>query len=302
MSPTEHQKFFDLFIDKMYSISSRYIFFPKTMEALQELVKDYSCQHLPGACGSIDVVHVKWARCPAGDHAKCKGKESFVSVAFECVSDHRRRVVGIAPIQFGARSDKHIVRFDPTVELIKTGWYKDVEWEYYTAQGELKRGKGCYLVCDGGYLHWKTLICPFPTDDVGGRRGYFNGNLESIRKDVECTFGILKKRWRILDYGLPYYCLKKCEKIFHVCCMLHNMLLDLPEDDGFSKMQIRAGRGAPIGLDGLYLEGPETLATRFMGETCLGRIKAQDKLEAIEWLRRREALADHIMFCKSFNN
>ena len=84
--------------------------------------------------------------------------------------------------------------------------------------------------------------------------------------------------------------------------MLHNMLLDLPEDDGFSKMQIRAGRGAQIGLDGLYLEGPETLATRFMGETCLGRIKAQDKLEAIEWLRRREALADHIMFCKSFNN
>ena len=35
-----------------------------------------------------------------------------------------------------------------------------------------------------------------------GRRGYFNGNLESVRKDVECTYGILKKRWRCLDYGL----------------------------------------------------------------------------------------------------
>jgi hypothetical protein len=301
MCPSEHRKFFDLFVNKMYSISTDYIYFPKTMEELKILMKDYSMQHLPGAGGSIDVVHCKWANCPAGDANKCKGKESFVSVAFEVVTDHRRRVIGIAPIQYGARSDKHIVRFDPTVELIKTGWYKDVEWEYFTSQGELKRGKGVYFICDGGYLHWKTLICPFRTDDVSGRRGYFNGNLESIRKDVECTFGILKKRWRILDYGLPYRCMKKCEKIFHVCCMIHNMLLDLPEDEGFRRVQIRVGRGAPIGRDGIYLEGPESLATRFMGETCLARIKRQDKLEAVEWLKRRDALADHIEFCKSIN-
>ena len=89
------------------------------MEELQVTVRDYESQHLPGAGGSIDVVHVKWSNCPAGDYNKCKGKESFPSVAFECVTNNRRRVLGISPIQFGARSDKHIVRFDPTVELIK---------------------------------------------------------------------------------------------------------------------------------------------------------------------------------------
>lgn len=83
--------------------------------------------------------------------------------------------------------------------------------------------------------------------------------------------------------------------------MIHNMLLDLPEDEGFRRVQIRVGRGAPIGRDGIYLEGPESLATRFMGETCLARIKRQDKLEAVEWLKRRDALADHIEFCKSIN-
>jgi hypothetical protein len=74
-------------------------------------------------------------------------------------------------------------------------WYKDVEWEYFTITGESKRSKGVYLICDGGYLRWKTLMCPYAADSVTGRRGYYNTNLESIRKDVECTFGILKKSW-----------------------------------------------------------------------------------------------------------
>jgi hypothetical protein len=26
--------------------------------------------------------------------------------------------------------------------------------------------------------------------------GYFSSNLESVRNDVECLFGILKKRWK----------------------------------------------------------------------------------------------------------
>ena len=66
---------------------------------------------------------------------------------------------------------------------------------------------GMYLICDGGYLRWVTLICPYTyasTHDGAGRRGYFNGNIESVRKDVECTYGILKKWWRTLDYGIHY--------------------------------------------------------------------------------------------------
>jgi hypothetical protein len=91
----------------MYSIIRRdYTRFASTVQELSSTVNDYAGQYLPGACGSIDVVHVKWSRCPAGDcYNKCKGRESFPSVAFECVTNNRRRILGIAPIQFGARSD-----------------------------------------------------------------------------------------------------------------------------------------------------------------------------------------------------
>ena len=85
----------------------------------------------------------------------------------------------------------------------------------------------------------------------GSAQGYFTTHLEGIRKDVECTFGILKKRWRILNNGFFYRQVKVCEKIFVTCCWLHNFLLDLMD-----RTNINLGRGAPIGNDGLWLSGP----------------------------------------------
>ena len=70
-------------------------------------------------------------------------------------------------------------------------WYKDVKWECYNTNGEVVRCWGMYLICDGGYLRWVTLICPYAgTHDGAGRRGYFNGNLESVRKDVAGVDGV----------------------------------------------------------------------------------------------------------------
>ena len=64
--------------------------------------------------------------------------------------------------------------------------------------------KGCYVICDGGYHRWRQTMSPFKNglaSDVAGWR--WNKWLESNRKDVECTFGILKARFRILKVRRP---------------------------------------------------------------------------------------------------
>ncbi len=50
-----------------------------------------------------------------------------------------------------------------------------------------------------------------------------------MRKDVECTFGILKGRWRIL----------KADYIWLTCCALHNWLLDI---DGMNEIWVSGVR------------------------------------------------------------
>ncbi len=53
-----------------------------------------------------------------------------------------------------------------------------------------------------------------------------------MRKDVECTFGILKGRWRILKAGVRVHGVEQVDKIWLTCCAFHNWLLDI---DGLSE-------------------------------------------------------------------
>ena len=69
-----------------------------------------------------------------------------------------------------------------------------------------------YLICDGGYLQWLQLMCPYVNATAASAEGFYSSNLESRRKDVECTFGIMKKRWKILNNGLLHCDIKVCEK------------------------------------------------------------------------------------------
>ena len=60
--------------------------------------------------------------------------------------------------------------------------------------------------------------------------------LESVRKDVECLFGILKGRFRILKLRLGYRSKEVIANIFSTCCILHVMFhtfdgMDVYEED-----------------------------------------------------------------------
>ena len=58
---------------------------------------------LPGAVGSVDVVHVHWATCPAGDFNQSKGNKSYPLLAFQCITDLDRKILGVFGPQFGCQ-------------------------------------------------------------------------------------------------------------------------------------------------------------------------------------------------------
>jgi hypothetical protein len=281
ISKTEIEKFFHRFLDMFMDMREEYIYMPKNIRELDKIAKWYSAVGLPGACGSIDVVHVKWSNCPAGDFNRAKGKEGYPSLGFQCISDFNRRILGVYGPQFGSTNDKQIVKTDTNVRFIRFGWLSKVAWRYWDERGRVRWDRGMYLICDNGYLRWPQSICPYMSPTVASSEGYFSSNLESVRKDVECTFGILKKRWKILNHGLLYRDIKVCEKIFVTAVCLNNMLVD---DVLVNYKDARVGRGAPLMNDGMWLDGHTTPPS----------IDKQDKHLAKEFGKRRLNLAIHL--------
>ena len=105
-------------------------------------------------------------------------------------------------------------------------------------------------------------MCPYVNMAAATAEGYYSSNLECVRKDVECTFGITKKRWKILNNGLMYHNIKVCEKIFVTCACLHNMLV---KDMKMNHSDTRVGRVASLGKDGIYLDELWPISKTFPG-------------------------------------
>ena len=233
MSEEAHRSFFNDWIEKMSSIKERFIFFPSDDESLKFVCDEYAQLGLPGCVGSVDCVHIGWSKCPTQHLHLYKGKEGYPSVAYEVVCTARKFIQSVSQGHPGARNDKHIARTDPAVTdlLYGNGWLRSKYWEVTTnALGHRKVLQGLYLICDGGYHRWPCLVYPVKVGDPGSVSMKFSKLVESVRKDIEGVFGILKIRFRFLKSFTNLRRQKHIDYAFVTCCILHNILL---EEDGY---------------------------------------------------------------------
>ena len=91
--------------------------------------------------------------------------------------------------------------------------------------------KGVWSIVEDGYLSWSCTVPP-EKDPVTYKYICFSEWLESMRKDVECTFGIMKGRFLILRYGLGLESIGFYDQAWATCYALHNSLLHI---DGLHK-------------------------------------------------------------------
>jgi hypothetical protein len=87
ISTSDVRKFFHVFLKAIVDMRDEQIYMPRNRNELERISCFYDHVGLPGCCGSMDVVHVKWSNCPSGDFNRAKGKESYPSLGFQCITD-----------------------------------------------------------------------------------------------------------------------------------------------------------------------------------------------------------------------
>jgi hypothetical protein len=219
MSPSCAQRFFLDFCAHNAQNSQHECTVPSTVREMQRVERVYAKMGFPGCLGSVDGVHLHWARCPARLLSRHKGAKGYASRSFNVTVDHRKFVQHVASSKPGAMNDKSTVRYDPHVIAVRRGQYKDFRFK---ARG--KTITGGWLMSDGGYHRWRCLQCPRPHDSRPHVRTWSKA-LESVRKDVECTFGVMKGRFRILKLPFEFQSAQHIDYVFYTCAYLHNRIL-----------------------------------------------------------------------------
>jgi hypothetical protein len=102
--------------------------------------------------------------------------------------------------------------------------YEDYYFIIYDKKGKASIVKGLYFITDNGYPRWAVLIRP-DNNAQDSADVFFMKWIESVRKDIECVFGILKSRFRFLRNAISYHSPKTITNAFKVAATLHNILL-----------------------------------------------------------------------------
>lgn len=194
---------------------------------------EYALAGFPGAIGSTDATHIQLERVTYRLRQTHIGfKLPHTARTYNITVNHRRRILATTSGHPARWNDKTLALFDNFMVALHEGSImNDMFFELYAKNattGEVIRQtyQGAWLLVDNGYLSWSTTVPPIKTT-TSKAEIRFSAWLESMRKDVECTFGILKGRWRILKTGIRLNGIDAADKIFLTCCALHNWLLDI---------------------------------------------------------------------------
>ena len=233
ISEDVHRSFFHQFILKGSTVLfDKYVLTPQTAEEARQHMREFEMAGMPGTPASSDATHVVHELCPWKLRRLHKGhKSKHGTRTYNMTVNHRRRILGTTTGHPGSWNDKTLVLYDTFIRGIKRGEIlDDNEFELYEKDADGNtirvRYKGAWIIVDNGYLSWSTTVPPF-TNTNWRDEVRWSEWVESMRKDVECTFGILKGRWRILKTGVRLHSIESVDMIWATCCALHNMLLEV---------------------------------------------------------------------------
>ena len=238
ISEETHRRFFHIFIKYGSTVLfNRYVVAPSTSQSATTHMAEFIEAGMPGCVGSTDATHIAMIRCPSQLRNYHLGhKLDLPTRTYNLTTNHRKRILSTTTGHPGRWNDKTLILFDAFAVGVKKGdILSDVEFvllEKNRNTGEVfeRKYRGAWIIVDNGYLNWSCTVPPFKACTTYAELRWAKW-IESMRKDVECVFGILKGRFRILKTGIRVHGINACDKIWLTCCALHNYLL---EADGLS--------------------------------------------------------------------
>ena len=245
ISRESHRQFFLKFI-KFGSIGlfNRYVRDAADSLRMSDLTDLFSQAGFNGCIGSTDATHVPMLSCASWAQIVHIGSKTKIPCrTYNLTVSHSRQILGTTTGHPATFNDKTLIMFDRLLTGINNGQYQNDH--RFTLLEKDKDNNivevnyvGAWFIVDNGYLNWSCTVAPIK-HATSYKFIRVSEWLESMRKDVECTFGILKGRFTILKTGVKLRNFELVDQIWLTCCALHNMLLFIDGlDEGWEEGEL----------------------------------------------------------------
>jgi hypothetical protein len=230
---------------------------------------------LPGCCGAMDGTFVA-IKAPSGqEKAAWRSYKGYPALLVLAVVDSKGRFMYVDSHNAGAVGDAGVWGRTYLKDLIESGDFLQLPQD-----AQILTDKGVpispYLLADSAFPLSTHLMKCYETKQVDLTQMHFNYAAIRTRRVVECAFGRLKARWRILQKGPEVKDPMYCANIATICCALHNFC-----QDEF---------GVTSGLGTEYLESmDEFIPSSNQLNTQQSRYAARNGALAM-----RDAIAEHV--------
>lgn len=217
-------------VEALYELRNEYIKFPETeAETLAATETFEELSELPNIVGAIDGSHVRIIapKDSAVDYFSRYQQYDFI---IQAVVNGRKLFLDFACGFPGNMHDARVLRRSAIFRKAERGEILSAPTVHINGRHELRP----YLVGDSAYPLSPWLMKPYPEGTRDRDEIKFNKELSSARVKVECAFGLLKSRRRVLqkcfDSSIEF-----AVKNAIACAVLHNLCIlwgdDWEEED-----------------------------------------------------------------------
>ncbi|XP_068116824.1 uncharacterized protein [Hyperolius riggenbachi] len=203
-------------------LQPRHMCFP-TVQKWIEIADNYWMKHnFPNCLGAIDGKHIRLV-CPPCSGSKFFNYKKYFSIVLMAVVDADYRFTYIDIGNYGSNNDASIFQksklgmklADGKIDLPPPSpWPGKNNPQPYT------------FVADEGFGLSIHVMRPYSQKTKNEHKDAFNYHLTRARRVVECTFGIMTNKFRVLHTAMQLHP-QNAVKVVKAACILHNFIRDM---------------------------------------------------------------------------
>lgn len=182
----------------------------------------YDKWNFPNCLGAIDGKHIR-VKCPPHSGSMFYNYKSFFSIVLQAVVDANYRFSIIDVGGYGKQSDGGTFRSSSLFQLLECGRLHIPPDKALPLTDTVVP---YVFVGDEAYPLLRNLLKPYSRRNLDVNKEYFNMRLSRARRLVECAFGIINAKFRILWKPIETSP-DLADSIIKCICILHNIIIDL---------------------------------------------------------------------------